>query len=145
MLGSIPLNISFRRALVGDNMVLWVQLVSLVMNTKLTENNDAFELGLTKNSNFTVKSLYSDFMQADRVPVNCIVWKLRVPLKIKDFILLFKKGVFLTKDNLIKRNWKVGSKCCFCDKDETIQHLFFDFHVARLSCCLIFFWHSTTR
>ena len=59
MLGSIPLNISFRRALVGDNMVLWVQLVSLVMNTKLTENNDAFELGLTKNSNFTVKSLYS--------------------------------------------------------------------------------------
>ena len=36
MLGSIPLNISFRRALVGDNMVLWVQLVSLVMNTKLT-------------------------------------------------------------------------------------------------------------
>ena len=42
----------------------------------------------------------------------------------KDFILLFKKGVFLTKDNLIKRNWKVASKCCFCNKDETIQHLF---------------------
>ena len=94
MLGSIPLNISFRRALVGDNMVLWVQLVSLVMNTKLTEDNDAFELGLTKNSNFTVKSLYSDFMQADRIPVNCIVWKLRVPLKIKVLFCYLKRGVF---------------------------------------------------
>ena len=43
-----------------------------------------------------------------------------------------KRGVTLTKDNLIKRNWKGCAKCCFCNSNETIQHLFFDCHVARL-------------
>lgn len=131
VLGSSPLNMSFRRALVGENLRLWIQLVALVMNTELTESNDAFEWRLTKNSNFTVKSMYSNLMQTDKVHVKCIIWKLKVPLKIKAFLWYLKKGVLLTKDNLIKRKWKGGSKCCFCDKDETIQHLFFDCHMAR--------------
>ena len=45
--------------------------------------------------------------------------------------MVFKKGVILTKDNLAKRNWKGDTKCCFCSSSETIQHLFFDCHVAR--------------
>ena len=48
-----PLNISFRRALVGDKLRLWIQLVSLVMNTVLIDSNDTFVWGLTRNSNFT--------------------------------------------------------------------------------------------
>jgi hypothetical protein len=38
--------------------------------------------------------------------------------------------VILTKDNLLKRNWKGNDKCCFCNNKETIQHLFFEWHVA---------------
>ena len=65
-------------------------------------------------------------MQINSLPCKSIVWKLKVPLKIK-----VQRGVILTKDNLLKRRWKGGSKCCFCSEDETIPHLFFDCHVAQ--------------
>ena len=42
-----------------------------------------------------------------------------------------KRCVILTKDNLAKRNWKGNKQCCFYSSDETIQHLFFDCHVAK--------------
>ena len=76
------------------------------MNTVLTESNDTFVWGLTitRNSNFTVKFMYNDLMQTDRIPGNCIGWKLKVPLKIKISMWYFRKGVLLTKDNLAKRN-----------------------------------------
>jgi hypothetical protein len=43
----------------------------------------------------------------------------------------FLKGVILTKDNLVKHIWRVdGSR--FRNKNETIQHVFFD------STCITF-------
>jgi len=67
VLGSRPLNVSFRRALVGDKLHLWLDLVSKVLNTTLTEGSDSFVRGLTKSMNFTVKSFYTDMMQEDKV------------------------------------------------------------------------------
>jgi hypothetical protein len=32
--------------------------------------------------------------------------------------------VILTKDILAKHNWYGCMKCCFCDQDEMIEHLF---------------------
>ena len=47
-----------------------------------------------------------------------------------------KRGVLLTKDNLARLNW-IGSKVCsFCNREETIQHLFFDCAYAK------FFWRA---
>jgi len=68
------------------------------------------------------------------------VWKLRLPLKIKFFLWYLKKGVLLTRDNLINRKWKGESKCCFCIKNESIQHLFFDCHVAKFAWNAVFFY-----
>ena len=138
-LGSIPLNISFRRALVGDKLGLWHELVSKVMNIVLTDANDSFKWTLTQNSVFTVKSMYRDLMLTNSIPCNSRVWKIKVPLKIKIFLWYLQKGVILTKDNLLKRRWKGESKCCFCPKDETIQHLFFECHVAKFVWSAIFF------
>jgi hypothetical protein len=59
------------------------------------------------------------------------VWKLKLPLKTKIFMWYLKRGVVLTKDNLIRRNWKGSKTCAFCSHPETIQHLFFDCHVAK--------------
>jgi hypothetical protein len=56
---------------------------------------------------------------------------LKVPLKIKIFLWYLRRGVILTEDNLAKRNWQGSVQCCFCHKDETIQHLFFDCSLAR--------------
>jgi hypothetical protein len=52
-------------------------------------------------------------------------------LKIKVFIWLLYIEAILTKDNLVKRNWHGNVKCCFCDSNETTQHLFFDFALAK--------------
>ena len=51
-------------------------------------------------------------------------------LKIKVFMWYLLKGVVLTKDNLARRNWN-GSLRCFYMKNETIQHLFMDYHYAK--------------
>lgn len=57
---------------------------------------------------------------------------MKVPLKVKIFLWYLRRGVILTKDNLAKRNWKGSKTCCFCHKDETIQHLFFQCRLSRL-------------
>ncbi len=41
------------------------------------------------------------------------------------------KGVALTKDNLVRRNWHGSLKCCFCMRNKTIQHLFVECHCAK--------------
>jgi hypothetical protein len=37
----------------------------------------------------------------------------------------------LTKDNLLKRKWVGSPTCYFCDKDETVSHLFFQCSTAK--------------
>jgi hypothetical protein len=78
-----------------------------------------------------VKSHYLALIQSVVPNLNKRLWKLKVLLKIKIFLWYLRKGVVLTKENLAKRNWKDSILCCFCHKDETIQHLFFDCTFAR--------------
>ena len=82
VLGTRPLNISFRRALVGDKLRLWPELVSKIANATLIEDKDYFQWSLTR-AYFIVKSMYKDIMQADRLQVNCVIWKLRIPQKLR--------------------------------------------------------------
>ena len=56
---------------------------------------------------------------------------MKIPLKIKIFSWYARRGVILTKDNLVKRNWKGSIKCVFCLHDETIKHLFFECKIAH--------------
>jgi hypothetical protein len=60
-----------------------------------------------------------------------MIWKLKVPLKIKIFMRYMFREVVLTKDNLIRRNWKGGKQCSFCLKEESIKHLLYECHYAR--------------
>jgi hypothetical protein len=46
---------------------------------------------------------------------------------------LLHPKVLLTKDNLVKRNWQDSVKCCFCDRNETIQHLFISCLLAKIA------------
>uniref|UniRef100_A0A453BJF9 Reverse transcriptase zinc-binding domain-containing protein n=1 Tax=Aegilops tauschii subsp. strangulata TaxID=200361 RepID=A0A453BJF9_AEGTS len=45
---------------------------------------------------------------------------------------IIHEQVILPKDNLIKRRWVGSSRCCFCDHDETIQHLFIECPLTKL-------------
>ena len=56
---------------------------------------------------------------------------MKIPLKNKIFAWYLRRGVILTKYNLIKRNWHGSPQCVFCHHEETIKHLFFQCKLAR--------------
>jgi hypothetical protein len=70
--------------------------------------------------------MYNLLISSD-LPVldNKKIWKMKITLKNKFFAWYLHRGVILTKDNLIKRNWHGSKSCVFCSHDETIKHLFF--------------------
>ncbi|WVZ64633.1 hypothetical protein U9M48_014127 [Paspalum notatum var. saurae] len=131
VLSTNPLNISFRRVLVDNKLIKWNDLVARVAFVQLDGHHDKAIWSLTKHGYFTVKSLYNFLANQSVLPLNKKLWKLKLPLKIKIFVWFLMKGVILTKDNLKKRNWNGDDGCCFCNEKETIQHLFFDCHIAR--------------
>jgi len=49
--------------------------------------------------------MYRNLIQQGVLHDKSPLWKLKIPLKIKNFLWYLKKGVTLTKDNLAKRNW----------------------------------------
>ena len=100
------------------------------MGFELNERKDEFIWSLNKRS-FSVNSMYKDLMRENALPDFCVSWKLKLPLKIKVFLWYLKKGIIIAKDNLVKRNWKGCTKCCFCSREEISRHLFFDCHMSR--------------
>jgi hypothetical protein len=85
MFSTVPLNISFCRGLVGDNLTLWYNLVSRVAHIRLNNNDDKFVWGLHQNGIFSVKSMYLALISDSGVRLNSTIWKLKLPLKIKIF------------------------------------------------------------
>jgi len=68
-----------------------------------------------------------------------MIWKLKIPLKIKIFLWYLQRGVVLTKDNHAKKNWSGSQKYCGCNSNETINHLFLHCPYARMVWRIIFF------
>lgn len=85
-----------------------------------------------KNNCFTVKAVYDSLSLSENGSLNKYIWKGKVPPKIKIFLWLLVNNAILTKDNLRTRNWNGDPRCVFCDDIETVSHLFFTCHVARV-------------
>lgn len=131
VLQTFPPKISFRRDLIGQNLVAWDAVLSQTANIVLTHEQDEFRWNLTSSGMFSVKSHYLALVHCDIPNINNQLWKLKVPLKVRIFLWYLCQGVVLTKDNLAKRNWQGSTRCCFCHHEETIKHLFFDCRLAR--------------
>jgi hypothetical protein len=95
-----PLNISFRRSLVDNNLRQWLHLVAPVSNVVLEDGNDYYKWLLTKNGLYTVRTMYLHVIDKHPPFQHKKIWKWKLPLKIKKFIWFLQKGVVLTKDNL---------------------------------------------
>jgi hypothetical protein len=111
--------------LTQDKLIDWHKLVTLISNFRLQEGNDRFKWNLCRDGTFSVRSMYLHRLDSIAPYRNKAIWKLKIPLKIKIFLWLLNKRVILTKDNLARKNWKGSQRCCFCNNNETIQHLFF--------------------
>ena len=70
-------------------------------------------------------------------PSHKLIWKVKVPQKIKIFIWLLTNNVVLTKDNLIRRKWSGSPVCQFCDQNETVGHLFFTCPIVKVNWAVI--------
>jgi len=84
-----------------------------------------------------VKSLYNALTKNDVGPSHKLIWKSKVPQKIKIFIWLLTNNVVLTKDNLIRRKWSGSPVCQFCDQNETVGHLFFTCPIVKVIWAVI--------
>jgi hypothetical protein len=69
----------------------------------LGQSRDKILLGGAPRWVFSVRPMY--FLLMNTVPSdrNMLIWKLKLPLKIKIFLWYLARGVILTKDNLAKR------------------------------------------
>jgi hypothetical protein len=124
VLAHAPLNIHFRRVLNENKWMAWLHLCRRLMTVNLGDEPDNFVWNLTTSGIFTIKSMYEDLMNDHTPFLRKYLWKLKISLKIKIFMWFLHNKVLLTKDNLAKRNWKGCPKCCFCEAQETIEHLF---------------------
>ncbi|WVZ54184.1 hypothetical protein U9M48_005022 [Paspalum notatum var. saurae] len=113
------------------------ELVGRVLNIDLSEEKDSFKWGLSKSGVFTVKSMYNYLINSG-IKVSQDIWKTKIPLKTKIFMWYVKRGVLLTKDNLARRNWNGHLGCCFCNANESIQHLLFDCRLAKFLWRVVF-------
>jgi len=66
VLSTTPLNISFRRAFVGERLREWLNLVTMVVPVTLNENKDKFVWKLSKNGCFSTHALYKECMKSVR-------------------------------------------------------------------------------
>jgi hypothetical protein len=67
---SRPLNISFRRYLVAENLQSWHDLVMRSINIHLTYRLDIFKWSLNSNGQFSVSLMYQAFIYTNIVPNN---------------------------------------------------------------------------
>jgi hypothetical protein len=111
VMSSVPLNISFRRSLVDNNIRQWLHLVPRVSNVVLVDGKYYFKWQLTKNGFFTVRSMYLDALDTHPPFQHRKIWKWKLPLKIKIFLWFLQKGVVLTKDNLAHKLERESEVC----------------------------------
>lgn len=82
------IHITFRRWLTSELQTCWNLIQTDVQNFELQNTEDVILLKLEKNRKFSVKSLYNALTRSDAGPSNKMIWKGKVPQKIKIFIWL---------------------------------------------------------
>jgi hypothetical protein len=60
----------------------WLNLVSRLMEVQLSSAQDIFRWNLTASGEFSVKSMYLDFMNGNTNFLKRYIWKIKVLLKI---------------------------------------------------------------
>jgi hypothetical protein len=64
ILALVPLNIEFRRSLLGAR---WIHLLHRLIDVQLENHDDEFRWRLTQTGKFTVKSMYLDLLNDNTV------------------------------------------------------------------------------
>uniref|UniRef100_A0A453CW54 Uncharacterized protein n=1 Tax=Aegilops tauschii subsp. strangulata TaxID=200361 RepID=A0A453CW54_AEGTS len=79
VLHTSPLNIQFRRALVGERWTAWMHLVRRLIDVRLFDQPDSTQWKLATNGVFTVTSFYMDLVNSGPISRSLHIWKIKVP------------------------------------------------------------------
>jgi hypothetical protein len=104
---------TFRRALIGHNILSWNSLVLRMVNVHLNDQDDILRWSLIKMGQFSTRSMYNAILNLNILPNLRFLWKIKIPLKVKIFLWFLFSGVTLMKDNLVRRNWHGSENVVF--------------------------------
>jgi hypothetical protein len=137
--------IDFRRSLSSIEFQRWTLLYDELQHIALEEHSiDLVFWALDQTKLFTTKSLYR-FLSSRGMPsrVAGIIWKCKIPLKIKFFLWQMFNNKLPLGQSLIKRGWKGDGNCCVCGVGESVDHIFFHCVLAKMSWAIFkrfFIW-----
>jgi hypothetical protein len=86
------LNLSFRRPIVGIKLVELQNLVHFLAPVTLNPLRDTFVWGAHRDGTFSTRSMYYILINNPNYNSNCVLWKLKLPLKIKFFLWYLGRG-----------------------------------------------------
>ena len=78
-----------KNILTEDKWTDWLNLVERLMMVNLSHEPDTFRWKLTTSGAFTVKSMYTDLINDGQPFHHKYIWKMKVPLKIKNLHVVF--------------------------------------------------------
>lgn len=116
------------------NSMDYQNLTQELSAVKLTATQDLVQWKWLSAKNFSTKQRYRLLLDGGIKPhFSQIIWKTRIPEKIKYFAYLSYHGKILTKANLNKRGWKGKlDSCTLCDQSfEMVDHLFLQCSFTR--------------
>lgn len=104
--------IQLRRCLHGATLDEWNELQEVLQNMNLNEQGrDVVSWALEKSKTFTTRSLYNCLTHGGvKDKLNAILWKCKIPLKVKVFLWQVFHNKLQTALSLTKRGWQ-GSPC----------------------------------
>lgn len=109
-----------------------MEVINLVYSFSYDDQDDTITWKWVRSGKFTSKSVYEWLTKGEIGGYPRHIWRARIPYKIKIFLWLLEKRAILTKDNMIRRKWIGDRNCYFCTSPETVDHLFFHCHVAKV-------------
>jgi hypothetical protein len=127
-------DMEFRRSLSVQEYNSWLDLTISLQGCKPEgEANDIVSWALEPRNHFSTKSLYR-FLTDRGMPsrVAGLIWKCKIPLKIKFFLWQVFHNKLQVAGNLVKRGCKGDLGCCLRGCTESIDHLFFHCHLAKV-------------
>jgi hypothetical protein len=110
-------------------------LLQVQLSTDADQVKWALELGRGK---FFVSSLYRKINQGLSLPQEKLIWKAKLPLKIKILLWQMAKGKMPANEQIHRRHDNLDGKCALCGQVKSINHIFF-------SCVLASFMWSGIR
>jgi len=122
----------------------WLGVVDAVYQHSFEDNRDIPLWNWNKNNLFSTKSVYEFLTKEDLVEETFQTYlESKNYLQDKIFMWWVENNAIITKDNLIRRHWIGVPACYFCHEDETIDHLFFQCSIAKITLGVLGFCFGT--